>query len=103
MTFDTVFPDYDPTTLPAIPAGWSDTSFLTDSCPKFSVDHGPGWEVIVWVDYADPAARRLGYPERFHISIDDREGGQGLYASDDWRSVVLIAQRFADEFKAWRR
>lgn len=79
MSYRTAFPDFDPATMPAIPAGWNDQSWRNDACPSFVTG-----EYTVWIDYADPAKRENGGP-RFRV-----ECGLGFerLATDEWAAVL---------------
>jgi len=90
--FRTEFPDYDPASMPAIPATWTDVSWHNDSCPSF--DTGTG--LMVYVDYADPEQREFDSP-RFSV-IRDRETNDGcevVLATDDWQAVLAATGWFA--------
>lgn len=79
MTYREQFPDFDPATMPAIPATWADRSWRNDNCPSFQ-----SGEWTIWVDYAEPAQREHGGP-RYHV-----ECGLGYVreATDDWAAVL---------------
>lgn len=81
------FPDFDPATLPAIPADWRDTSYANDTCPSFATPFGH----VVFIDYADVALRE--YPEspsRFYVQADSEiaDHNEQLFESNDWRAVL---------------
>ncbi len=84
------FPDYDPATLPAIPASWTDRSWCNEPCPAFMVGESSG--AIVFVDYADAERREFGQTERFSIHPLDLEGCLMVdaipFASNDWEAVL---------------
>jgi len=88
------FPDFDPATMPAIPAGWVDQSWRNDACPCFAVG-----AVLVWVDYADPAERENG-GVRFTISNNPDAPGaadhnETLMDGDDWAAVLAYVAHHA--------
>jgi len=85
MPYRAEFPDFDPATMPAIPAGFDDVSWCNDSCPSF-VDEGAG--MILFIDFADPADREV--PERPRFSVGEWDGGATgveLFCSDEWPEV----------------
>lgn len=86
------FPDFDPATLPAIPADWQDISWRQDCCPRF--DAGAG--ISVFVDYLNPAEREFPDTNRFCVSVDDTGDS---FASDDWAAVLA----YVAEVKARRK
>lgn len=81
MTYRTEFPDFDPATMPAIPAGWTDQSWHNDVCPSFTVFDG----VRVFIDYADPALREFPEGERFSLHVGDRAAP---FCTDDWAKLL---------------
>lgn len=54
--FTSMFPDFNPATMPAIPHGFVDTSWWHDACPSFIDER---LDLRLWVDYATPADREL--------------------------------------------
>lgn len=94
MTYLTEFPDFDPSTMPAIPAHWQDISWHNDTCPSFQI----GASLAVMVDYADAAQRE--HPESPRFSIHPMEDGTylsdsfSLLDSDDWSEVLtMVAEK----------
>lgn len=87
--FQSEFPDYDASRLPAIPAHWVDQSWRNDSCPSWSV--GP---FMVYVDYADPAMREHFEGPRFSVLNNpdapngDPDHNESVLDSDDWDEVL---------------
>lgn len=78
------FPDYDPATLPAIPAGWVDSSWHNDACPSFSVGN-----VQIMIDYETPEVRETPELKRFSAFIMDAEGYTEDFArTDDWDELL---------------
>jgi hypothetical protein len=73
------FPDYDVSTLPAIPDEWLDTSWHNDTCPSWQV--GP---YRVSIDYADPSEREFDNTERFLVSLEQ----DCLLATNNWQEVL---------------
>jgi len=85
----TEFPDYDTATLPAIPAGWAETSWRNDACPSFQI----GDKAVVFVDYADVKQREVRSARRFNVlSIEDATLDHTLLSTDDWADVVALAK-----------
>jgi len=86
MTYREEFPDFDPATLPTIPAGWADISWHNDACPSFDTGAGK----FVYVDYADATLREWPESKRFIVMLDPevRDGGDVLLATDDWSAVL---------------
>jgi hypothetical protein len=89
------FPDFDPATMPAIPATWVDTSWRNDSCPGFRTMTG----LTVFVDFADNALREWPEGQRFSISLDPEmhDGNDPLCGFDKWEDALayVLADRFA--------
>lgn len=90
MTIATQFPDYNLTTLPPIPADWIDVSHGNDVCPAFTT---PDDRWIIWVDYADPAAREFDDCRRYTVRPLDDEGcvtrdDDATLHTDDWGIVL---------------
>lgn len=87
MSYRTEFPDFDPATMPAIPAGFEDESWHNDACPSF---HHEGLRLTIWVDYADPQHRDSADSTRFALIRTDEERtwlGE-LVDSDDWSDIL---------------
>lgn len=93
-TFRTEFPEFDPATMPAIPADWTDCSWHNDTCPSFIAagvqDYAaPGWwTVSVFVDFLATADREFPGTPRFQVVFNDDGGARGLFATDDWSDVL---------------
>lgn len=79
------FPDFDQTTLPAIPAGFEDVSWHNDSCPSF-LNEKAG--LIIFTDYADPALREFEEGPRFNLNTWDNGNCDTLRESDDWQDIL---------------
>lgn len=101
MTYQTEFPDFDPATMPAIPAGFDDVSWHNDACPSFQ-NEASG--LIIFIDYADKSLSELPSVPRFSLSeIDpEEEGDTGIAASDDWSEIQahILARAFAANIEA---
>jgi len=95
MTIATDFPDYPASELPLIPAHWRDVSWRNDACPSWAVAG-----LVIYVDYAAPAAREWPDCERFHITLG--ETGESLFATDNWADVIefVAAEETADGIDA---
>lgn len=80
------FPDFDLSTLPAIPDDWQDTSWHNDTCPSFEVL--PQWHV--YIDYADTALREFpDSPTRFSLQAVRADGEFfTLLDTNDWQAVL---------------
>lgn len=80
------FPDFDLSTLPAIPDDWQDTSWHNDTCPSFEVL--PQW--VVYIDYADTALREFPEaPTRFSLQALRADGEFfTLVDTNDWQAVL---------------
>lgn len=101
-TFRTEFPTFDPATLPAIPADWTDVSWKNDTCPKFLAAAGLTWEIVVTIDWADPAFRELDLGSRFFADQYTNEGpsgSEGFYHGDDWDALLAAVEKRAAELR----
>ena len=94
MTYQTEFPDYDPATLPDIPAGWTDTSWHNNTAPSFQT---PDDRFSVWIDYLDPQLRECQGGPRFLVHELAPEGhfttDEALLETDDWSEVLQFVKR----------
>jgi hypothetical protein len=99
MTFQTEFPDFPAADMPAIPAGFVDSSWCNDACPTIQSE---ALRLSIFIDYADPAQRELGEDtDRFLVLQLDAEGSytgdEPLVATNDWSEVLaFIASKQAD-------
>lgn len=86
MTYQTEFPDFEPSTMPQIPAGWTDQSWHNDSCPSFNTDA----DAIVYIDYLNPQDREIPEGERFVVLTDPEftDNTQTVFGADDWNAVL---------------
>lgn len=99
MTYQTEFKDFDPATMPAIPAGFDDVSWHNDTCPSF-MNEASG--LIIFVDYANPAEREFPETPRFTLGTwDDGNTGNDIVSTDDWQEVIahILARAFADSIE----
>lgn len=90
MTIATEFPDYDPATLPEIPAGWVDQSWHNDACPCFETEG-----LQIYIDYADPSQRDIPDMPRFSVQTVIYGEAVDLLTTDDWSAVLAIVADFS--------
>lgn len=90
MTFQIEFPDYPAADMPAIPAGFEDSSWHDDACPCF-INEGAG--LIIWVDFANPSDREFPDQKRFYLNLYDQGPGDEILATDDWSEVIAAVER----------
>ena len=87
MTYREEFPDFVPEDMPAIPAGFEDTSWHNDVCPSFTSD---ACGLTIWVDYPKSQDREFEESVRFSVA-PQKDGievsGESL-ATDDWDEVL---------------
>lgn len=88
MTFQTEFPDFPATDMPAIPAGWTDQSWRNDSCPCFNTGNG----ALVYVDFADTSLREIPDGTRFNVQADPEIHGHNetFLDTDIWDEVLFF-------------
>jgi hypothetical protein len=84
------FPDFDPATLPAIPAGFKDVSWHNDVCPAF---FNSALLLSIFIDYADMEQREWPDTPRFYIFKCNEDGSRldedsGDFVSDDWDAII---------------
>jgi len=96
MTYREEFPDFDPATMPLIPAGWQDISWHNDTCPSFEAG-----KVHVFIDYADMSRREVQGGGRFLIVRPDDQ--EVLLIADDWNVVLLFVRGFEDGIEFMKR
>jgi len=91
MAYLTEFPDFDPATMPAIPAGWTDTSWHNDACPAFNTGKG----MVVFIDFADPALKEFEDTKRFTIHTDPEvtDSNDVLFETDDWNECLAFVAK----------
>lgn len=86
-TYRTEFPDFDPATMPALPAHFEDHSWNQDTCPIFSSE----WcGVNVGIDYADKTLREYEDGTRFFAS---HVCGEEIN-TDNWNDVLAFIAQF---------
>jgi hypothetical protein len=103
MTYQTEFPNFDPATMPAIPAGFEDASWANETCPHFIND---ALRLHIFVDFTKEDDREHQGVKRFSLhpseAFDIGEAADEqitLVASDDWQEVLtaILAEAFAAE------
>lgn len=85
LNMATEHPAFDQSTLPAIPAGFQDVSWVNDSCPSF-LNEAAG--LIIFVDYHDEEDREQAGEPRFSLAEWSQGMGETLAASDDFADIV---------------
>ena len=94
MSYQTAFPDFDPATMPDIPAAWRDVSWHNDACPCFEAFSGEGCftRCIVWIDHENPERREV-MQERFTVAFDNERGDcETVLRATHWRAVVCYVE-----------
>lgn len=102
------FPHYDFSTLPPIPAGWTDDAWRNDLCPSF---YAPAAKCVIWADYASAGIRDSGSPTRYSVCRQERDHHGAnvgepveIYAGDDFAGGVLpvvLGEAFANTLVQW--
>jgi hypothetical protein len=85
MAYSDAFPTFSPSSLPAIPSTWEDTSWGNDPCPSWCTPSG----LTVLVDFEEPSMRE--FPEegpRFHVIDPTGRDVVDVYDGDDWEEVL---------------
>ncbi len=85
----TEHPGFDQSTLPAIPDGFTDSSWVNDTCPSF-LNEAAGR--IIFVDYPDPAEREDPDLPRFSLHLWDKGMGDALEISDDFAEILAAME-----------
>lgn len=80
MRITTEFPQYDISTLPALPSTWVDVSWHNDSCPSWQAG-----SVFVYISEENPDDREVVGGERYWVCDDH---GTTLLSTDDWSEVL---------------
>jgi hypothetical protein len=83
------FPDFDQTTLPAIPAEWEDCSWHNEPCPCFKVGETG---LYVFTDYAKPEDRDVPELKRFVLIRIEGGPAEDLAASDDFAEIITAIE-----------
>lgn len=94
-TMANAFPDFDQSTLPAIPADWKDSSYGNDMAPSFMAldaieieGHGHGF-IQVFVDYVEPEKREFEHADgkRFCVLCSTETTAESI-ETNDWQTVL---------------
>jgi hypothetical protein len=83
VTFKTEFPDFPEADMPALPEGFSDTSWHNDACPSYS---SPSFHIFI--DYADVTQREHPNTSRFTVSKTDDDEVSPVLDTDNWSDVL---------------
>lgn len=104
MTYKTEFPDFGDLDI-ELPPDFEDTSWRNDTCPSF---RSMSRSLLLYIDYADPAARE--YPESTRFTVErvigetfapDNSNVTTLLHTDDWSAVdALLKMDFASKLEA---
>lgn len=93
MPFQTEFPDYPATDMPAIPAGFEDSSWHNNSAPSFE---NTALGLSIWIDYAAPEMREYTGSDGKRFIVHDIHS-DGSFKSDDaslmtdeWQAVLAF-------------
>lgn len=92
------FPAFAESDMPAIPAGWIDSSWHNDACPSFVVmaagDGDTNYEFArVWIAESDPAQREFHEVPRFQVSYENGELAVHVgLTTDDWQEVLAYVE-----------
>lgn len=91
-TFQTEFPDFPAADFPALPEGFTDSSWGNDACPSMINE---AIRLHIFVDYLDPAKRNFGGEQpRFQVAALDENGSftgeDSLLDTDDWTEVLAL-------------
>jgi len=79
------FPEFDQSTLPAIPTDWIDNSWHNDVSPSFVIEAA---RVRVFINEANESEREIA-GERFHVlSTDDATLDHNFLSTNDWWRVL---------------
>lgn len=91
------FPDFDVSSLPAIPPHWCDESWHNDAAPSFRCE-----DYRIYVDHKDPSDREVDGAARFAVHFDQNEQVSSparlVIETDDWSEVLstILGQTFAN-------
>lgn len=91
MTFRTVFSDFAPSSLPAIPSNWTDSSWINNACPSFDCGN-----LTVFVDYEHPNQRECTdiCGARYSVHNNASDFTDVVFESDDWDAVLEFVATF---------
>lgn len=105
------FRDFPVADMPAIPEGWTDSSWRNDACPSFfAMEQGPSGDYAaryntcrVWIAESDPALREFPHSTRFMVTFEGVADAHDGLLTDEWKTVlayVLIRQELAARYVA---
>lgn len=99
MTDLSAFPHYSASDLPALPQGWTDSTWRNDACPSYAILDHEEVRVRVWIDYVQPANREAPHGSRFTVVHEDwnriaegMEVNATLYHGDSWEEATAAAE-----------
>lgn len=83
------FPDFDPATMPEIPAGFEDRSWHNDGCPSFVHEK---FGLAISIDFADIDLRESGEDGprflMYRVEPDGSWHDEPFLETSDWEAVV---------------
>lgn len=97
MTWQTEFPDFPPSGMPALAFPWVDTSWRNDTCPSYALplfadgEQGP----MLFIEYPDPAEREIPETLRFGFQLDTSDWENTSADTDDetaMRRLMAVAE-----------
>lgn len=85
--YRTEFPDFEPADMPAVPAGFMDSSWRFNVCPTFTSDP---LGLNLWIDYLNPADREHQGWLRFRLESQSAgiETTEFYLETDDFAEVL---------------
>ncbi len=96
-TFQTEFPDFPAADFPALPEGFTDSSWHNDACPSIKNET---LGLFIFIDYADRAKREAidNGNARFSVLKLDADGcldnSPTILTTDVWQDVLdLVGER----------
>lgn len=91
--FRTEFPDYSPSTMPPLPAGFVDTSWHNDACPCWTNEK---LHLVVFTDYANAEDRETPEMSRFTVHSINADGdiSTTLLETNDWAEALDFLHRY---------
>lgn len=95
--YQTEFPDFALGVI--IPDTWEDISYHNDGCPSFYAGvTQEGYNVKVWIDYADRKEREFPEMDRFCVVIEDNLIIEtDTHEGNDWDAVLkFVATHIID-------
>lgn len=93
-TFQTEFPDYPVTDMPAMPAhgNFVDTSWHNNACPSITSDD---LGLHIWIDFVDKSLREFQDGPRFIVTRQDNEFEtiDTVLETEEWNEVLAVIER----------